>query len=292
MRPLFPAATALILLTLASTASASEASRLFDEGVKLLDEGRVTEACPKLEASQRLEPAAGTLLNLAGCYERSGRRALALATFRAAADAAHARGRADWQRVADEHAQALAAVVPILTITPADPRAALEIRVDGTVITEPSLPVEPGTHAIKVTSPGKKPFAVSVPVAKSTVVLVPALDPLPAREPPAREPPPSPGLGTRRTVGLALAGVGVAALAFAGVSTLVAAGALDDAKASCPSYPTRCTSAATDPNDRASTWSTIATVSAIAGVALAAGGAALFFVPSSDGARVALSASF
>jgi len=293
MRTALVLAFTVAIATFASPAFAGEASRLFDEGVKLLDAGRVAEACPKLEASQRLEPAAGTLLNLAACYERSGRRVLALTTFRAAAEAAHARGRADWERTADEHAQSLAAVVPTLTITPADPRESLELRVDGAVVTAASVPVEPGTHTVGATSAGKRPSSVKGAFTKSTVVVVPALEPVPELfAEPVASVAPSASLGTRRTVGIAVAAVGVGAIAFAGIGGMLAAGALDDAKASCPSYPTRCTRAAMEPNDRAETWSTIATISAIAGISLVAGGAALYFVPSSDGPRVALTASF
>src|SRR5262245_18728599 len=53
------------------------AQALFDQGRKLMESERWAEACPKLEESQRLDPAGGTLLHLALCREHEGRIATA-----------------------------------------------------------------------------------------------------------------------------------------------------------------------------------------------------------------------
>ncbi len=60
----------------ASPASAQDAAKkkksaelLFQEGQQLIKDGKHAAACPKFEQSQKLDPAIGTLLNLAHCYE-------------------------------------------------------------------------------------------------------------------------------------------------------------------------------------------------------------------------------
>jgi tetratricopeptide (TPR) repeat protein len=96
--------------TLSSRAEASDsvvAQALFDDGKRLMAAGNVVEACPKFEESQRRDPGTGTLLNLAACYEQSGRLASAWSTYLAAAFSAHAAGDAAREALARDGAQAL-----------------------------------------------------------------------------------------------------------------------------------------------------------------------------------------
>jgi hypothetical protein len=51
----------------ASDKAAAEA--LFDQGVRLMKQNSFAEACPKLEESDRIDPAVGTLLYLGECYD-------------------------------------------------------------------------------------------------------------------------------------------------------------------------------------------------------------------------------
>ena len=85
-----------------STASADPATAeaLFREGRRLLDEGKTDEACPKLAESQRLDPSAGTMLNLATCYEKNGQLASAWVTFKGAATAAQNANEVDRAKLA------------------------------------------------------------------------------------------------------------------------------------------------------------------------------------------------
>src|SRR5687768_7618823 len=82
----------------ASDKAAAEA--LFDQGVRLMKQNNFADACPKLEESDRIDPAVGTLLYLGECYERVGKTASAWATFREAASIANNSNQADRARVA------------------------------------------------------------------------------------------------------------------------------------------------------------------------------------------------
>ena len=61
------------------------AESLFSDARRLMQAGDYEQACPKLEASRRLEPGLGTTLNLGDCYEKLGRTASAWGEFRGAA---------------------------------------------------------------------------------------------------------------------------------------------------------------------------------------------------------------
>src|SRR5258708_39530923 len=87
---------------------AATAQALFDAGRTLMSAGNYAAACPKLADSQRLDPGAGTLMNLAACYEKNGQTASAWATFLEAAPAARAGGHPEWEAHAKERAAALA----------------------------------------------------------------------------------------------------------------------------------------------------------------------------------------
>lgn len=97
MRPSFFALAAVFVMSLATTRSAeaqdtrkkkpatADADTLFREGRRLLQAGDVAAACPKFEESYRLDPAPGTLLNIADCDERSGKLTQAWQHFHNAA---------------------------------------------------------------------------------------------------------------------------------------------------------------------------------------------------------------
>src|SRR5262245_44783101 len=118
----FASANVLLALALAvpSTAGAQSSSAaaqaLFDEGKALMAAGKAAEACPKLEESQKLDPSSGTLVNLALCYEQTGRFASAWTAYRDAAGSAKASGNVDRERGARERAAAVQPKVSKLVI--------------------------------------------------------------------------------------------------------------------------------------------------------------------------------
>lgn len=101
-----------------------------------------------------------------------------------------------------------------------------------------AIPVDPGTHTVAASAPGRQPWSTSVQVAtpgQTQNVDVPALDTLPAPAPPASGTPApraaivTPGTETRapywtgrRTTGAVVAGAGALGLAAGGLAGLVA----------------------------------------------------------------------
>ena len=255
---------ALAALALAAMLSAREADAepspvdrataqsLFDDARKLIDAGRVSEACPKLSESLRLAFGLGTMLRLADCYERNGQSASAWAMFLDAGD--EAKKTADpREKVARDRAAGLSAKVSKVVVRLSEPDLpGLVVRRDGEVLGRAlygtAAPVDPGTHAIAVSAPGRRAWtgSVEVPAGGATVPLdVPPLVLESSSSPPsASVSSSSPAVaapssvtqsGTRKAVGLVLGGSGAVALGVGAVLWLGAKSKHDDALAQCSS---------------------------------------------------------
>jgi tetratricopeptide (TPR) repeat protein len=247
MRPLLASTPALVLalFCLARPAFAQPqtgvalAETLYQQARDLMSEGRYDEACPKLEESQRLDPATGTLLNLASCHENQGRLATAWFEYLDAVTLARRDGRAD--RVAFAQGR-LAELEPKLSrLTLIVPETAdypgLELELDGARIGKAArgvpTPVDPGAHVVEVRAPGRQSVRLSVEigsVAEQKTLTIPELapttpEPVPApapkkEEPPAPRPPPERPIPTSAylagavTAGL-LAGAAVTGVLYA-----------------------------------------------------------------------------
>jgi hypothetical protein len=282
--------TGLLGLLLAAPARAdalhdkAAAEALFREGLRLMQAGQLDAACPKLAESERLDPAAGTLLNLAGCYERVGQLASAWVSFDEAIRASQARGRADWESLARRKAADLEPRIPRVRITlpPDPPPRGMAIDRDGSAVQSAEIgtpvPVDPGMHTVTVNAPGRVPWHESFEAldGKTVDVAVPVLA-LAATVASGEGPPteidrPSPARPVDRgriprTVGYSMVAFGGASLIFGGVAVAVA---LHD-KAGCTPYPDcASTPGGARANDAAHSWATVATVSFIAGASLAA----------------------
>jgi hypothetical protein len=240
---------------------AAAAQSLFEEAVKLMEAGKYGEACPKLAASEKLDPGAGTLLNLGTCYEKNAQIASAWATFIEAEAVATRAGHPDWALRAHEHSAKLSPHLPRLAIVVSQPAPqTLKITRDGVPLDEgawgTAMPVDAGPHTVSASAPGKKGWSAPVELradAPPVTVTVPTLEdeppppapppavvtptppvPAPHEEPPHPPPPPPVFWNGRRVTGAGVGGVGVAALA-AGVALVVAAKSkYDDASGRCP----------------------------------------------------------
>ncbi len=162
------------------------AEALYQAARELMAQGDYATACPKFAESYRLDPATGTLLNLAACHEGEGKLASAWAEYMDVTRIGRRDGRADRVKYAREHADALLPKLSRLTISTApgvDP-AGLEITLDGTPVGQVTLgvaaPLDPGSHVVVARAAGKKPFSQTVVlgnVADQQVVTIPALLP-------------------------------------------------------------------------------------------------------------------
>ena len=277
--------------------SQAAAQALFDEGKRLMTAGALAEACPKFAESQKLDPGAGTLLNLAACYERNGQTASAWATYTDAAIAAERGNRADWATKARQKAAALQPKLSKLSILVPHTSevAGLEVKRDGAVIGAGEwalpIPVDPGPHVVEASAPSRKKWTTTVQVGTSkdqVAVSVPSLEdaevpapvaasttaPNPTSAPPA-EPERSNG-STQRVLGLGLVGAGVVGVAIGGLFGLNAKSKNDDAKAFCNGDESRCSAPGVAAVNDAKSSATISTVAFLAGGAALIGGAALF----------------
>lgn len=155
-----------------------QAESLFVEGRRLMKAKRYAEACDKFESSQALDPAVGTLMNLADCNVRINRTASAWAQFREAA--AIARGTGDRRR-GGVAAQRAAALLPTLArlrvVTGALPAGVtFVIRVNERDLPvaawNTAMPVDPGAQAVVVTGSGYTAWTTRAQAAGSSETTV------------------------------------------------------------------------------------------------------------------------
>jgi len=144
-----------------------QAQSLFDEGRKLLQAGKLAEACAAFESSQKLDPAITTLLNLADCREQNHQLATAWGAFVDANRMARDKNNDKLAKVANNHAHKLEPRLSKLTITvPADRQVAgLEV-LRGTEPVNPAswnhaLPIDGGTYTITARAPGHAPWSAT-----------------------------------------------------------------------------------------------------------------------------------
>ena len=222
---------------------AVRAQALTNEARHLMTTGDYGSACTKFASSQALDPAPGTAMDLASCYEKAGKLASAVEAFHradAAASAANQKGRATTAR---KRAAALQARLSYLTIrVPAASQvASLEVRCGGEAVdaSQWGIPVarDGGGYDIEASAPGKNAWSTHVevkPSKESQVVDVPALeDARPAAKADA-EPAPAAAVAetpkddgdhpgqTQRLLGLVVGGAGVVTIGVGGVVALMA----------------------------------------------------------------------
>ncbi len=278
---------------------------LFDDGKRLMARAQWSEACPKLEESQRLAPAIGTEFNLADCFEHADRLASAWAAFLEVVDQTHKRGESQRENAARARADALVTKLGKLTIQVASHAPDLEVRRDGQLVRAEvwgvAMPVDAGEHRIEARARGRAPWSAIVRTknAQSSVIAIPELpfapvlaapaatdapsaDAPPTNAPqssPATSPPPAPPASADHTAAILVLG---SAVLFAGVGVL---GIVEhgsnvtsyNADPACPaigstSRPSQCDGYVS----AASTWKTVSVAGFVGGGAALLAGVTLW----------------
>lgn len=174
-----------LALVLAATEQSAEAGKAFEQARGLMKAKSYAEACPLFEKSLALEPALGTLLNLAVCLESWGRTASAFVRYNEAEVWATRTRETARARLAAGRAEALKASLAYVSLMMELRPPGVEATVGGTRVpltaSNHVLAVDPGPVAVLVEAPGHKAWTGSVEAsAQNTVpVVVPELVPLP-----------------------------------------------------------------------------------------------------------------
>jgi hypothetical protein len=278
------------------------AEALFEDARRMTAAGNYADACPKFADSQRLDPSAGTLLNLASCYEKAGRTATAWATYREAASAANATGRTEYVTTAQRHAEALAPHLARLTVTVTSPADGMRVMRDGSPVERSEwgipIPIDPGSHTLEASAPGHKPWSgkVDVPANEAQVsATVPVLEaaPVEATPPPVVAPPPpapapvtgppsgadsEPGRGNgQRILGIVVGAAGVVGLGLGGAFAVIAKNQYSTSLGNCQTgNPDLCNGTGVSQRNSARSDGNIASIAVSAGAAALVGGVVIW----------------
>jgi hypothetical protein len=166
------------------------AETAFAEGRRLALNGDFAGACARFEASERLEPATGTLLNLAECYGKLGRSASEWAALREASARAALAKETQRAELARAKADELEPTLAKLELSVPKPVDGLEIERDGVRVDAQlwgtPVPVDPGPHVIQARAPRTAAWSDRIEVAQGPVLTV-VVVPQPALDSPTSE---------------------------------------------------------------------------------------------------------
>jgi hypothetical protein len=294
------------------TDSVAAAEQLFEQARALFDQGKFGEACPRFGASYKLDPALGTLLNMATCYEMLGHIASAWGHYREVVVLATKVNDATRINIAKQRIAALEPRLPKLTIRA--PKAALvglsvtrdDAPID-TAVLGAAIYVDPGTHVVSASAPGYKPFSETVELREGEGKDVQlSLEIAPEQPRPAGQGAVTivredidPGRN-RRMFGLTLGGAGAVAIITSVGFGFAARDSWNSAfdEDLCDRSTLECTPEGQDLARTARTRALVANIVGGAGIAMAAAGAVLYLTapdradvavtPTSGGASVSL----
>ena len=274
---------ALVAALVCGVASADDqkarADKLFEDGRRFLANKEYQLACTAFEESQKADPAIGTQLNIALCYEEWGHVAAAYHAFVEAEKSATAK-KDDRAKGARKKIDELAPKIPHLVVTiPADADPSAVFLFDGKETERDAFKddmlVEVGHHDIEARVPGRPPAKTSVELKAGEHKAL-TLD-VPKPEVKVQVVAAPPRNSARLYGGIALGGAGVIAMTVAGFVALAARQDYNDAIVNC-SDTNVCTNkadfnATNDARSRANQMTFVA----LGGAALAGVGVYLIF---------------
>jgi hypothetical protein len=265
-----------------TAADAERAERLFDDGRAAMAEQSFDFACAAFAESQRLDPAAGTLVNFGACLEAQGKIVEALQAYRSSLASAAPGIDPDRERFVEARIAALEPRVCRVIISMVDPPAGVHVQLDTTVLEASrwNTPVatDRGGHGVQVSAPGYRAWSEAFTLDSDGAVRrveVPTLE----RDSPSSARPasqlvsavkPAPSGGTRRVELFIASGVALAGVATTAYFGALAASAWDERQRHCPAH--RCDDAAVAASNRAATFARVADVAAaVTGAGLVGG---------------------
>lgn len=291
----FAVLPSLLLAVGAASAQPASADDLFRQGTQLFARGEIKVACERFDASYKLDPAPGTLFNLATCHEADGRLWKARAEFLDFVDRATKAGKRDKAAPAIARVNTIESRLPrVRLVFPAQSNVAA-VALDDAPLASDSWskpqPVEAGAHTLLFQAPGMisvtrtvtagaTPDEIAVPVP----VLEPVAAPTPAPivvEPATPVAAPAAHPSSTRTIGYVLGGAGVVALGIGGVFGVHTLSEKSDATTACGGQGTACptvgqTQAAQKDLDSARSSALVSTV--FIGVGVAAVASAVYLI--------------
>jgi hypothetical protein len=278
------------LLAQGRAESASPAAEeLFRQGRAAIETGDFVKACDRFAASEKLEPAPGTLLNIADCEVHLGALLSAAEHFKLAASGfpkndprrAYVAGRVN------EIDHRLAHVtVHVAARLPNDAHVTRDGQTFDLRLIDNLLAANPRATTFVVTARGFVDRTFTLPLAdgQSAEITLDIGDPTPAPQvTPGESPAESPTVHASapppwRTVGFATGGVGLASLAMGGITGALALHEASVVKKDCSIPAYTCSAPGVSAGSTGQTFATTSTIAFIAGAALTATGLVLVFV--------------
>jgi hypothetical protein len=295
------------------TPQQKEADGAFKKGRDLLKQGNYLDACDEFNKSQRLDPANGTLFNIAQCSEQIGRLATAASAYRELIKKDTNAERLELSR------KALAALeprIPKIVAKIDNPPTNIVIHLDSKAGQQQILPNEPveanfGEYTLVARAKGYtemiSKFRIGEEGSTKTVevTLLPGASNSDVIRKPGERSTDGAPRNTRKLIGIGLTAAGGATLATGVVFGVMARGKWNDAKDACGGATCDTREKVDNANvlaDQARSKATLSTILVASGAVVAGAGIALWVTApkgmqitpsaSENGASVTLSGSF